>query len=91
MSKIVAAAIVLLAFISGSCRPAWTQIGNAGATADWPVYGGQPADDHYSALAQIDKKNVAKLHVVWQFDTGSSTTKIGARLNSVFANPTLVC
>ena len=36
---------------------------------DWPVYGGQSADDRYSALRQIDRSNVHKLKVAWTFDT----------------------
>src|ERR1700679_2835074 len=36
---------------------------------DWPVYGGQSADDRYSALHQIDRTNVHKLKVAWTFDT----------------------
>jgi quinoprotein glucose dehydrogenase len=41
-----------------------------GATVDWPVYGGQPSSDHYSKLAQINKKNVRQLKTAWTFDTG---------------------
>jgi glucose dehydrogenase len=37
---------------------------------DWPVYGGQKADDHYSPLTQINRSNVGKLKVAWSFDTG---------------------
>jgi glucose dehydrogenase len=33
------------------------------------VYGGQAANDHYSALTQINRRNVNKLHVAWTFDT----------------------
>ena len=40
------------------------------ATVDWPVYGGQLAGDHYSALTQINRRNVAKLQAAWTFDTG---------------------
>jgi glucose dehydrogenase len=36
---------------------------------DWPVYGGQSADDRYSALHQIDRANVHQLKVAWTFDT----------------------
>ena len=36
---------------------------------DWPVYGGQLAGDHYSALAQINRQNVSRLKVAWTFDT----------------------
>ncbi len=37
---------------------------------DWPVYGGQLAGDHYSALTQIDSHNVQSLKQAWSFDTG---------------------
>src|SRR4051812_46848662 len=37
---------------------------------DWPTYGGQKADDHYSSLAQINRNNVGKLAVAWTYDTG---------------------
>ena len=37
---------------------------------DWPVYGGQLANDHYSALTQINRSNVSRLKVAWAFDTG---------------------
>src|SRR5580698_10652109 len=39
------------------------------ASVDWPVYGGQVAGDHYSALSQINSKNVSQLQVAWTFDT----------------------
>jgi quinoprotein glucose dehydrogenase len=37
---------------------------------DWPSYGGAPENDHYSSLAQINRKNVNRLEVAWSFDTG---------------------
>ncbi|WP_263355135.1 c-type cytochrome [Acidicapsa acidisoli] len=37
--------------------------------ADWPIYGGEAANDHYSALTQINRSNVGKLQVAWTFDT----------------------
>jgi quinoprotein glucose dehydrogenase len=39
---------------------------------DWPVYGGARANNHYSALAQINRENVKRLQVAWAFDTGES-------------------
>jgi quinoprotein glucose dehydrogenase len=42
---------------------------HAQATVDWPVYGGQAADDHYSPLTQINRTNVKSLKVSWSFDT----------------------
>jgi quinoprotein glucose dehydrogenase len=37
---------------------------------DWPVFNGDSEGDHYSPLSQINRQNVAKLQVAWQFDTG---------------------
>ena len=36
----------------------------------WPSYGGQPAQDHYSSLSQINRENVKRLKIAWTFDTG---------------------
>jgi glucose dehydrogenase len=41
----------------------------ANVVTDWPVYDGQAAGDHYSALAQINRSNVHLLKVAWTFDT----------------------
>ncbi|MBV8675397.1 MAG: PQQ-binding-like beta-propeller repeat protein, partial [Acidobacteriaceae bacterium] len=38
-------------------------------SADWPVYGGQLASDHYSSLTQINRSNVSNLKIAWSFDT----------------------
>ncbi len=38
--------------------------------ADWPVAGGEAANDHYSSLSQINCKNVHKLVLAWKFDSG---------------------
>lgn len=43
--------------------------GKAQERTDWPVYGGQSADDHYSALRQINRKNVGRLKRAWSYDT----------------------
>ncbi len=41
-----------------------------GQSVDWPMYGGQAANDHSSSLFQINRQNVGKLRMVWAFDTG---------------------
>jgi quinoprotein glucose dehydrogenase len=38
-------------------------------TIDWPVYGGETANDHYSSLAQINRQNVHTLRVAWTYDS----------------------
>lgn len=37
---------------------------------DWHEYSGGVDGDHYSRLTQINRANVAQLHVAWTFDTG---------------------
>ncbi|MFO7553462.1 MAG: pyrroloquinoline quinone-dependent dehydrogenase [Haliea sp.] len=44
------------------------------AASDWPVYGGDAGGQHYSALAQINRDNVARLEVGWVFRSGDSDT-----------------
>jgi quinoprotein glucose dehydrogenase len=36
----------------------------------WPWYAGDPAGTHYSPLADINRGNVAKLQLVWEWKTG---------------------
>lgn len=44
-----------------------------GARQDWPAYGADAAGTHYSALTQIDRSNVGRLRVAWQFDPGEGS------------------
>lgn len=39
---------------------------------DWPVYGGNSDNTHYSPLIQINKSNVKQLEVAWSYDTGET-------------------
>ncbi len=38
--------------------------------ADWPRYGGDDAKTRHSPLTQINRDNVARLALAWQYDTG---------------------
>jgi glucose dehydrogenase len=42
----------------------------AAQNTDWPAYNGGRDGEHYSALKQINRENVAQLKVAWTFDTG---------------------
>jgi quinoprotein glucose dehydrogenase len=53
-----------------SARSATHPAAGAARDADWPAYNGGVDGDHYSALAQINRSNVAQLKVAWRFDTG---------------------
>ena len=71
-NRIIAAAIALAAI---SICADWVQVAGkptspVTADTDWPVYGGQPANQHYSSLTQINRSNVKKLKVAWTYDTG---------------------
>jgi len=41
--------------------------GGNGAARDWPAYGGDPEGTRYSSLTQIDRTNVGRLQMAWQF------------------------
>ncbi len=43
--------------------------GQRGGSVDWPVYGGNSDNTHYSTLDQITPANVARLQVAWTYET----------------------
>lgn len=45
---------------------------DAPATGAWAVYGGNAAQQRYSALTQIDRTNVTRLAIAWTYDTGET-------------------
>ncbi len=60
----------ICAVLAFGIAAAYSATSNSGKTVDWPVYGGELASDHYSALAQINRQNVGDLRRAWVFDTG---------------------
>lgn len=62
-------AVFLLGVLIAASDVSGAQVRKA-ADHDWPVYNGDAAGDHYSTLAQINRKNVHALQVAWKFDTG---------------------
>ncbi len=68
------AATNLFAFTVGSAAQAPARTQNHAPTAtgthrDWPTYGGNAEDNHYSPLRQINRANVSQLRQVWAFDS----------------------
>src|SRR5919199_637911 len=43
--------------------------GTPAREVDWPAYGGGPEGMRYSKLAQVNRSNVSRLRVAWQYDT----------------------
>jgi quinoprotein glucose dehydrogenase len=67
------AVAIALATLAGQQKPAGTGRAAAKPYTTWQSYGGGAHSSQYSALDQINKKNVAKLQVAWTFPiTGNS-------------------
>ena len=49
----------------------------ADPSGDWPNYGRTPGGDRHSPLTQIDRGNVGKLSLAWEFKTGEADVKTG--------------
>jgi quinoprotein glucose dehydrogenase len=47
-------------------------LAQTGTRLDWPIYGGNSEDTHYSTLKQINTSNVKQLAVAWSYDTGET-------------------
>src|SRR5215470_8269104 len=47
-------------------------LSQTGTELDWPVYGGNSENTHYSPLKQINRANVTQLAVAWSYDTGET-------------------
>ncbi|MBV8754299.1 MAG: pyrroloquinoline quinone-dependent dehydrogenase [Hyphomicrobiales bacterium] len=60
------------------------------AIADWPAYGGDPGGGRYSPLAQIDRSNVARLTVAWEYHTGDVSDGSDGRPKSAFETTAVV-
>ena len=82
MRVVVSVAIFVLASAAATevsvCQPA------GGPIADWPYYGGDVGGSRYSRLTEINKSNVAKLKIAWEFHTGDVSDGSGNRRKSAF-------
>ncbi len=47
------------------------------ADGDWPNYGRTPGGDRHSPLTQIDRANVGKLALAWEYKTGEAGVETG--------------
>jgi len=81
------------AFLAASC--AGTQLSRSERStsliADWPHYGGDPGGTRFSPLTQIDKGNVVRLEIAWEYHTGDVSEGANGRPWSAFeATPIVV-
>ena len=64
--------VVSCASVAARAGDSSSKSGGKHASHDWPVYGGTSDNNHFSSLAQINRKNVKSLQVAWKFDTEES-------------------
>ena len=59
---------------------------------EWPVYAADAAATHYSPLTDIDRSNVSRLAVAWEWKTGDDqiTAPAGARPGSFENTPLMI-
>lgn len=56
---------------------------------EWPNYGGNPENTHFSPLKQITRDNVKQLQVAWTYDTGDAFNGSEMQCNPVVVNGVL--
>lgn len=64
--------IPLLMYVLSACSSHQTE---------WPVYGGNKANNHYSSLKKIDTNNVSQLEIGWEYHTGDADAKTQIQVN----------
>src|SRR4029077_15773196 len=77
---------LLVPFTSTAQENAPPNSSSSQISQDWPRYGGNAENNHYSPLEQINRSNVAKLQVAWTFDTGEEG---GLQTNPLIVNGVL--
>jgi quinoprotein glucose dehydrogenase len=74
------------AAVLGTAAAAVILIGADKGPVDWPVWGGDSAQTHYSALADINTSNVKGLHQAWVWKTGDAELKEYGTRPGMFEN-----
>src|SRR5262252_6511297 len=82
--------IALLILIAATVAPFAASAPNESAVAEWPFYGGDAGGTRYSPLAQIDRTNVARLAVAWEYRTGDVSDGSDGRRKSAFETTPIV-
>ena len=87
---------ILASLLKGSPALAATLLASACAgvagpppdgNTDWSVVGGDPGSTRYSQLAQIDRSNVARLQVAWEYRSGDARPDDNSKIQ---CNPIVV-
>src|SRR5260370_37318013 len=57
---------------------------------EWPYYGGDQGGSKYSALTEINSKNVSGMHQAWMWKTGETPLEKYATRPGMFQNSPLI-
>ena len=83
------ALLALLLSLSATFAPFSAGAAQTRGNVDWPVYGGNTDNTHYSRLSQITPGNVAKLQVAWTYKTGDEWKGSEMQANPIVLNGVL--
>jgi quinoprotein glucose dehydrogenase len=72
-----------------SCQRQRGPTNTLNAYRTWQAYGGGPENMHYSALTQINRRNVSRLRVAWTYDTREAFPESEIECNPIIAGGTL--
>jgi quinoprotein glucose dehydrogenase len=68
-----------------------SSVGQSAPDTAWPNYGNDPGGTRYSSARQIDRTNVAQLHLAWTYRTGAMDEKTELVRKAAFeATPILI-
>src|SRR5258708_27941461 len=68
-----------------------SSVGPSAPDITWPNYGNDPGGTRYSSAHQIDRTNVAQLHLAWTYRTGAMDEKTELVRKAAFeATPILI-
>ena len=84
MRRLVTFVVIVLLLVAA---PAAQQNRRRG---EWPHYGGDPGGQKYSELTQIDRSNVSRLQLAWEWKTGEKPTKEFGTFPGAFQNTPLM-
>ncbi|MGH9801218.1 MAG: c-type cytochrome, partial [Blastocatellia bacterium] len=83
------ALIVVLAICVGAFALRSPQSDAAPNQTEWPSYGGNSENTHFSPLRQINRGNVNRLQVAWTYDTKDSFDGSELQCNPIIVGDTL--
>ena len=73
--------LVVLLFVAGCCFSSCVLHAESDASGEWSAYGANNANNKYSPLSQINRANVHKLRIVWEWE--SPANEIGKQYPSL--------